>query len=622
MKKLIIGKLAYTILLTIFIPIGLIIWAKATEDIVRLPPVKPPVAGIVLMIGGFLLMIWGTAAFWIFGRGLPMNAYSPKVLVRQGPYRWLRHPIYCGFGMLVTGYFIFTGSASGFWMVAPLTVFGMIALVNGYETIELKKRFPGQTIRTKLDYPESKEEAASYSDRFYSAFKVLMFLLFSNYLLLSLYIDLHPLWGNPLLPNLNLDKPVLIYVILVLIVLFPMVLKQKRHVRRWELESCFGLSLSTFVGLLFPEVGIHYFPVSGFAFTAIPVFLILISMVNAFRQSFSTVAILGLPVAVILFVLLNFSRSFELNFIVSILITTLACNYFNIWLALRDISEKIANSWEEWTFGPIRVINHGFYVGTGALTGILLAGYLAGKEYIWAILIFTIIVNITAALWAQIIEGSTKLKRPFGYYGGIAGIAIGAFMVWMIGFNAWVVIGVVSVVMPWVQAIGRLRCLVNGCCHGRKTDNPSISIRYYHPRSRVCNLSDMKGEMIHPTPLYSILWLLPVGLFLLMLWLKGSQPPLIFGLYLILTSFGRFVEEAFRGEVQTPILGGMHLYQWTSIITLIAGILMTTIQTTPVVLKPDLNWELLGISLLCGLFVFFAMGVDFPGSNVRFSRLV
>lgn len=617
-----LGKLAYAVLFAVLIPIGLVIWANATEEIVQLPAVEPKVAGVIPLVAGFLLLVWGMAALWIYGKGLPMNAYPPPVFVTQGPYRWLRHPIYWGFGMMLTGYFVATGSSSGFWMVAPLTVLGLVALVNGYESTELKKRFPEQAIRTTLDYPESNSEAAGFRDWASSAFWVLAFLLFSNYLIARLNPASDPLWGAPLLPQLTPANQLWMLSGLALVGLFPFALPQKKQVRQWEFEAFGGLAISTFMALLFPEIAAQYFPVAGSAIVSVPVFLILISYIGAFRLSAATGTILSLPTIAVLYILFHFSRSFQLNLTVSLAISLLASNYLAIWLTVRNITEKIANSWQEWTFGPIRVINHGFYVGAGASAGILLAGWLAGKEYIWAILVFTVIVNLTAGLWAQIIEGSAKLKRPFGYYGGIAGIVFGALVVWAMGYNAWVVIGVASVVMPWVQAIGRLRCLINGCCHGRKTADPLIGIRYFHPRSRVCHLSELKGELIHPTPLYSILWLIPVGLFLLGLWLKESPAPLIFGLYLILTSLGRFVEEAYRGEVQTPIFGGMHLYQWTAIISLVAGIVMTTIRIEPLALTPGFSWELIAVSVLCGLFVFFSMGVDFPKSNARFSRLV
>lgn len=176
--------------------------------------------------------------------------------------------------------------------------------------------------------------------------------------------------------------------------------------------------------------------------------------------------------------------------------------------------------------------------------------------------------------------------------------------------------------MPWVQAIGRLRCLVNGCCHGARTNSEFVGIRYFHYRSRVCHLSGAKGELLHPTQLYSILWLLPVGFIQLALWRSQYPYPFIFGLYLILTSIGRFVEEAYRGEVQTKILYGLRLYQWTAVITLLAGIIMTTIHVPVISITSEFGYKTILAALLGGAFLTFAMGIDFPKSTARFSRLV
>lgn len=190
------------------------------------------------------------------------------------------------------------------------------------------------------------------------------------------------------------------------------------------------------------------------------------------------------------------------------------------------------------------------------------------------------------------------------------------------GYNVWVIIGVTSVVMPWVQGIGRFRCLVNGCCHGSKVTTPYIGIKYFHHRTRVCGISHLKGELLHPTPLYAMIWLFFIGFILLTLWYNNFSSPFIFGLYLILTGIGRFVEEAYRGEVQTPILKGLRLYQWTAILSVFIGIIMTVIKVDTGVITADFGWETVLAAIIGGLLTTFAMGVDFPYSNARFSRLV
>jgi len=614
------GKFIYSIIFIVLLPALIVVWAEYTESIIALPVIQSTLAGTVFMFLGGALMLWGMFALQFYGKGLPMNAYPPPVFVIQGPYRLFRHPIYWGFGLMMTGYFLFTGSNSGIWMVAPLTILGMVALVLGYEALDLKKRFPGQHIRTVLDYPESKSAVAEFREKLPASLWVVAYLILSNFMI-SKMIGMSPS-SFEVLPLQATSLQKLSFLTFIYLFVIPFMLDKKDNLRDWEITSFIGLSISAFVAFLYPGTGAQYLPSEGNVLYIVPVFLILISLRSLLRQSTRLSFFLIIIGFSLMFIQLINSTSILTGFFTSVVIYLVASHYLKIWIFLRNTSEKIANSWKEWIIGYVRIINHGFYVGFGAFLGVMIAGTLAGSEYAVALLVFVFIVNICAALWAQIIEGSAKLKRPFGYYGGIVGIIFGSLAVWLIGLNAWVILGVVSVVMPWTQAIGRFRCLVNGCCHGRKTDNPVIGIRYFHPRSRVCNISGLKGELVHPTQLYAILWLTVLGFFLLNLWNRGYSPALIFGLYLILTSLGRFVEEAYRGEVQTPVFGGLHLYQWTAIISILTGIIMTMIPVTYPQLNPGFNWETLLVATISGLFVFFAMGVDFPYSNVRFSRLV
>lgn len=616
------GKFLYAITFLILVPAVLWSWAKLTENITSFPVIESKLAGGVLMIIGGSLMFWAMFALQFYGKGLPMNAYPPTVYVTKGPYRLFRHPIYWGFGLLMIGYFLFTGSASGIWLVTPLTVLGMVALVLGYESIDLKRRFPSQSIRTVLDYPEDQPESANLRDRLTSLFWVGSYLIFSNFMIGKLHGSVPPLLGEPLqvLPALENQYVPYLSILFIIVILF--MLKRKDALRKWEITGFIALSFSAFFSFLYPEIGAQYFPSSSSILFSIPVFLILISLWSVYNKSKIKSVVFSVIALFLIVVQLINSKSAILHLTISILIFLLSVNYLKIWIFLKSTSEKIANSWKEWVLGKVRIINHGFYVGFGAFFGILLAGILAGKEYAMALLVFAILVTITSALWAQIIEGSAKLKRPFGYYGGLVGILFGSVAVWAMGLNGWVIIGVASVVMPWVQAIGRLRCLVNGCCHGSKINNPMVGIRYFHTRSRVCNISGLKGELLHPTQLYSILWLFFVGFILLTLWNNHLSSSFIFGIYLILNGLGRFVEEAYRGEAQTPNVKGLHLYQWTAVISVVIGIVMTVIHVAPEVINPGFNWESFGAATISGLFLFFAMGIDFPYSNVRFSRLV
>jgi prolipoprotein diacylglyceryltransferase len=172
---------------------------------------------------------------------------------------------------------------------------------------------------------------------------------------------------------------------------------------------------------------------------------------------------------------------------------------------------------------------------------------------------------------------------------------------------------------PWIQSIGRLRCLVQGCCHGRPS-NDNIGIRFTHPYSRVNKISGLAGVPLHPTQLYSIGTNIIAGLILIRLYSLGMSSSFIVGIYFILNGTGRFVEESFRGEAQTPYWAGMRIYQWIAIINIIIGATFTSIPNSGVLLfQPNIVSFFLAIVM--GVLVTIASGVDFPESNRRFARL-
>jgi prolipoprotein diacylglyceryltransferase len=175
---------------------------------------------------------------------------------------------------------------------------------------------------------------------------------------------------------------------------------------------------------------------------------------------------------------------------------------------------------------------------------------------------------------------------------------------------------------PFAQALGRLRCLVQGCCHGVVTDQ-RFGIRVWQPQSRVCVLSGLQGRWILIPQLYSILFNLMLGLLLWALWLAESFPvSFIIGLYLILTAIERFAEDGYRGETQTKIIKGLLESQWVAVAGLLLGIGITMIPSGVVPFAhARIDFGLVISAVGGGLFSAFAMGMDFPRSTLRFSRL-
>ena len=140
-------------------------------------------------------------------------------------------------------------------------------------------------------------------------------------------------------------------------------------------------------------------------------------------------------------------------------------------------------------------------------------------------------------------------------------------------------------------------------------------------RSRVVYLAGLGGRPIYPTPLYSILYNLVLGPLLVRAWTLGAPLPLIGGMYLVLGGLCRFVEEAHRGEPQTPCFGGLRVYQWLALAAVAVGALVTTLPGPPYSNHVELAPAALGYALGFGLFTALMMSVDFPESARRFSRL-
>jgi hypothetical protein len=105
------------------------------------------------------------------------------------------------------------------------------------------------------------------------------------------------------------------------------------------------------------------------------------------------------------------------------------------------------------------------------------------------------------------------------------------------------------------------------------------------------------------------------------LYLAHANAAMVGGIYLILSGIGRFVEEAYRGEPQTPVIAGLRLYQWIAIATIVAGAIVTTFTGAPVPGRPRFDSSMLAVAFVCALAAWFVTGVDFPESNRRFARL-
>ena len=135
------GKVLYGLLFVAVIPLLLILWARHTENIVRLPVPEILWPGYILLTIGFLLILSGMLHLWTFGKGLPMNPFPPEKFVREGVYSFLKHPIYTGSLLACFGISVVSSSSSGLWLVSPLFTIMIAAYLAGFENEQTKINF-------------------------------------------------------------------------------------------------------------------------------------------------------------------------------------------------------------------------------------------------------------------------------------------------------------------------------------------------------------------------------------------------------------------------------------------------------------------------------------------------
>jgi prolipoprotein diacylglyceryltransferase len=546
-----------------------------------------------------------------------MNAFPPPRYVTQGVYRLVSHPIYAGAGAVCFGVSIVAGSSSGFWLVSPTLVLASVALVLGYEGLDLEARFGPARARPLLSLPPDDPGPPTLWER------------------LALYPLVFPVWGGlvaaiaaagppahawpltlPIDGAIPVQESAAIASVLMgpLVVLAPLAARARSDLRAFALPALLAMALIFLLQMGGPFVSPDgsRFP----SFNAVWALLAADAWASRFsrRSAWRAAAILIVTGTVLA------GRDTVINAGGSALVYLAVAHRARVWEALRGLAERVANSWSERRLGPVRVINHGGWAALSTFGGLCIVGTLIGPGHALSVFVAALAGMVCSALWAQIIEGSPALLRPYGWYGGVLGVTLGSLAAPLTGTSVWLLLSAYCVAGPWMQSAGRLRCLVQGCCHGREAPD-ALGIKYTHPRSRVCRLSDLGGRPVHPTPVYSILWNVVIALVVGRLWSLRAPMSFVGGVYLGLNGLGRFVEEAYRGEPQTPVYAGLRFYQWVALGTVVAGAAITALLTSDPAPAPAPSWTCVAVAALFGALTWFGTGVDFPESNRRFSRL-
>jgi protein-S-isoprenylcysteine O-methyltransferase Ste14 len=124
-------------LVLIYIPARLLSWS----GIVRPAALEvAQVAGMVMGAAGAAVALWCVFTFAVLGRGTPAPFDPPRRLVIQGPYRFVRNPMYIGAGVALAGAAVFYES----WSLLVYTCLFFLAthvFVVCYEEPTLRRIF-------------------------------------------------------------------------------------------------------------------------------------------------------------------------------------------------------------------------------------------------------------------------------------------------------------------------------------------------------------------------------------------------------------------------------------------------------------------------------------------------
>ncbi len=150
-------------------------------------------------------------------------------------------------------------------------------------------------------------------------------------------------------------------------------------------------------------------------------------------------------------------------------------------------------------------------------------------------------------------------------YGAVIGAALAVLIyAWVKKLSFWQIGDIAAPGALVGQAIGRIGCLINGCCYGLPTSLP-WGLVYTYPGSYA-----PIGEAIHPAPIYHLLWNLMAFAIIWPLRTRLKPVGSVFLAYLALYAAGdlsiRFVRE---GE---PFLFGMQQAQLIGIAILLVTV--------------------------------------------------
>jgi len=167
------------------------------------------------------------------------------------------------------------------------------------------------------------------------------------------------------------------------------------------------------------------------------------------------------------------------------------------------------------------------------------------------------------------------LARSGGvFYGGLIGaVTVALIYLRRHRLPLWTTTDVFAPAIALGHAVGRLGCLMAGCCFGRPTSLP-WAITVTNPQA-AANVGTPLGIPLHPTQLYEAgAELLILGV--LLAWERRGRPfpGRTFWTYMLLYGVSRFIIEFYRGDTRGVVFGALSTSQFVSVVLVPLAIVM------------------------------------------------
>lgn len=160
------------------------------------------------------------------------------------------------------------------------------------------------------------------------------------------------------------------------------------------------------------------------------------------------------------------------------------------------------------------------------------------------------------------------------FYGGLIGGIAGAIISGrLLRIDIWSLEDIVVPLIPLGHAIGRIGCLLSGCCYGIPYSGP-LAICYTN------SLFNLPGDMTYfPVQLLEALLDIIIMLYLLYYVKKPHKQNDVLFMYIFLYALMRFCTEFLRGDSIRGLFMGLSTSQWISIGLIIIFVIRELITT-------------------------------------------